>query len=512
MDLIVKGRYLIADPRRGPATIQEDAAIAIKSGLVAEVGPAADVIGRHPGVRVLGNGRQLLMPGLIDAHSHGRGLSPIQKGVRYDFLENNLLDWAHMVVLPPELCAAVCAVKHLRAGATTIHHYGFNDEGPMAVANAEAGIKAYLGTGIRLAYSPGVRNINRITLDDAAFVRTLPENLRSRVAPLADYDPDAIEDAYFALFDHLHARFNSTDTKIILGPSWAHGSTARFLRNCKARADALGKIPVHVHTLQTPHQRAYGEWKYGKSLVAMLDDVGLVDSNLVLGHAIYSTQADIERLGAARATVTHHPSCNFNMRNGIAPVPHMMAAGVTIALGLDDKGINDDEDAIMELRMVHKMHRLAGYDLANTPAMDAFDVLRIGTVNGARATGFGDTLGALAPGMKADAILVDLDEILEDPWWSGDLDIAEMFVHRAKGHHVASVVVGGTIVIEDRAFKTVDVEALWREVRAVCKRGLPPAQKEFAGLMDAIKPYAQAWYARWHKPFGEPYYRVNARN
>jgi cytosine/adenosine deaminase-related metal-dependent hydrolase len=190
----------------------------------------------------------------------------------------------------------------------------------------------------------------------------------------------------------------------------------------------------------------------------------------------------------------------------------MLAAGVNVALGLDDKGINDDEDAIMELRMVHKMHRLACFDLAASKALDAFDVLRIGTVNGARVLGFGETLGALAPGMKADAILVDLDEILEDPWWSGDLDVAEMFVHRAKGHHVDTVVVGGKVVIENRAFKTIDVPALWAEVRKVASRGLSPAQVEFAGLMREIKPHAQAWYARWQKPFGDPYYRVNARN
>ena len=141
--------------------------------------------------------------------------------------------------------------------------------------------------------------------------------------------------------------------------------------------------------------------------------------------------------------------------------------------------------------------------LAGAPADQVLKSFRVG---------FGDTLGALVPGMKADAILVDLDEILDDPWWSGDLDVAEMFVHRAKGHHVDTVVVGGKVVIENRAFKTIDVPALWAEVRKVASRGLPPAQVEFAALMHEVKPYAQAWYARWQKPFGAPYYRVNARD
>ena len=80
------------------------------------------------------------------------------------------------------------------------------------------------------------------------------------------------------------------------------------------------------------------------------------------------------------------------MRNGITPVMPLRAAGVNIAMGLDDKTINDDEDAVMELRMMHKVHRLHTFDLA-TPALSAYEALEIGTLNGAKASGFAGEVG-----------------------------------------------------------------------------------------------------------------------
>jgi cytosine/adenosine deaminase-related metal-dependent hydrolase len=102
------------------------------------------------------------------------------------------------------------------------------------------------------------------------------------------------------------------------------------------------------------------------------------------------------------------------MRNGITPVVPLRAAGVNVAMGLDDKTINDDEDAVMELRMMHKVHRLHTFDLV-TPALSAYEALEIATLNGGKATGFADEVGALVPGMKGDAILVDLKQFSLHP-------------------------------------------------------------------------------------------------
>src|SRR5207245_10246527 len=108
------------------------------------------------------------------------------------------------------------------------------------------------------------------------------------------------------------------------------------------------------------------------------------------------------------------------------------------------------------------------------PGLGAYEALEIATLNGAKATGFADEVGALVPGMKGDAILVDLDRVARDPWIDPEFDIADAFVERAMGTDVATVVIGGKIVVEDHLPRTIDVEGLYREARAVCARGLTP--------------------------------------
>jgi len=510
VDLLVRGQYVITNAGRREAGVLSDGAVLVSGSNIAAVGDWRTLRRANPNARVIGSGTQLLMPGLVDAHSHGRALSPIQKGVLNDYLENNLLDWAFMPVFEPELTAALGAWRHLRSGCTTIHHMGFDTDGPQARRRCEIAIRTYLDAGIRLAFAPGVRNVDKLVLDGIAFLDTLPADLRAFAEPLVHLDGKGIEEEYFALFEHLHRSFASDDTRILLSPSWAQAVTESFLARAKETADRLGKVPIHMHCVQTPIQRAFSFRKYGKSAIAWLDDLGLVDHNLTLGHAIWVTEEDIDRLASRRASITSHPSCNLGMRNGLAPIYRMHRRGVNVAMGLDDKTINDDEDAVMELRMLHKLHRVPDYDLT-TPALDAYDVLRMGTVNGARAVGFGGVIGTLEPGMKADMILVDLDRVLRDPWMVEDLPIAEAFIHRAMGEDVNTAIVGGRVVMEHRKMTTLDVDVVYREIRKAA-RAITPEQRRHAETLQRLKPYVQRWYNAWLTPDAAvPYYVLNSR-
>ncbi|MBI2493707.1 MAG: amidohydrolase family protein [Candidatus Rokubacteria bacterium] len=509
MELLLRGKYVLTSAALRAAGVLTDAAILVAGDTIAEVGDWRALRRRHPRAKVLGNGTQLLMPGLVDAHSHGRALSPIQKGVLNDYLENNLFDWAFMPPFDPELTAALGVVRHVRGGCTTIHHMGFDTDGPGAPDLCERAIRTYLAGGIRLAFAPGVRNVDKLVLDSRAFLETLPPDLQAFAGPLVHLDSEAIENQYFELFDHLHAKYDSPDTRILLSPSWAQACTERFLLRARETADRLGQVPIHMHCVQTPIQKAFSLRKHGKTAVAWLDERGLLGANVALGHAIWVTERDVEILAARHATVTTHPSCNLGMRNGLAPIYAMARQGVNVALGLDDKTINDDEDAVMELRMLHKLHRVPSYDL-RTPPLDAYDVLRMGTLNGARAVGFAGRIGALEPGLKADAILVDLDRVLDDPWCSPDLPIAEAFLHSALGRDVNTVVIGGRVVMEDRRFRTIDVRALYREIRRAA-RPIGAAQRRRAEMLQRLKPYAQDWYNAWLDGDPDPSYVLQSR-
>jgi cytosine/adenosine deaminase-related metal-dependent hydrolase len=510
--IIMRGAHVVTDARLGPKGAVRDGAVVISGGLVVETGPFAALAPKYDGARVLGDGTQLLLPGLVDAHSHGRGLSPIQKGVANDFLENALFDWAYMPLLPAELSSALCAWRHLRSGCTLLHHNGFDDDGPEGARRAQVAIRTYLSTGIRLAFSPGVRDESKLAMGGEDFLATLPSALEERARPLVHFDKEALIEAYFRLFDELYASYNGAGTRILLAPCWAHGASESFLSQVRAKAEALGGVMIHMHLLQSPVQKAYGFRRHNKPTVFWLDDLGLVAENVCYGHAIHVTEPEIRLMGRRRVSVTSHPSCNFHMRNGITPVMPLRAAGVNVAMGLDDKTINDDEDAVMELRMVHKVHRLDTYELTSPP-LSAYEALEIATRNGARACGFAGEAGALLPGMKGDAILVDLERVANDPWLAPEFDIVEAFVERAMGSDVATVVVGGRVVIEDRRPLTIDVEALYREIRQFCAKGLTPEHRARADLLREIKPYAQKWYAGWHEGMVEaPFYRANSRS
>ncbi|MBC8457476.1 MAG: hypothetical protein H8D67_05710 [Deltaproteobacteria bacterium] len=122
MDIIVRGKYVITDAGAGEEGILTDGAALLSMGKVVDVGEYEPLKKKYPQATIKGNGKQLLMPGLIDGHSHGWGLTLTQRGISLDFLENGLIDWAFMLGLDPELEAMMSAVRHLRNGCTTRHH------------------------------------------------------------------------------------------------------------------------------------------------------------------------------------------------------------------------------------------------------------------------------------------------------------------------------------------------------------------------------------------------------
>lgn len=507
MDILARGRHVItsADGDTVP-----DGGVYMAEGRVVAVDRFDKLKQRYPHAEVKGDGTQILMPGLVDGHSHGAGFTSVQAGMGFDYLENLLFDWAALPPVDVRLNAALSAVRHLRNGCTTMHLNYFGEE-PNRPENAVNAIEGALGAGIRLCYSPGGRNINALALDDEEFLKTLPRDLQEFAAPMVHVDREAIADAYLELFDSLRRQYHDERTRVILGPSWPQGCTDDFLQKVKSRSEELGGVPIHLHTLQTPVQKAYGLRTYGKSLLGHLDDLGFVDDKLVLGHAVFLDEKDIELLASRNSSVTHHPSCNLAVRNGIAPVYHLYRAGVNVAMGIDDKGINDDEDAFMELRLIHRLHRVPGFDLAHTPPLSGRDVLRIGTVNGARVCGFGGEVGELKQGMRADAVLLDTAEISRDPWVSPELDPIELVIHRAKGMHVNTVLVDGKVVMEEGRFRTIDVEALYKEVRKQAQRQMSKEQADFVKKMMQVKPYCQRWYAGWDDLRYRPFYPMNSR-
>ena len=237
----------------------------------------------------------------------------------------------------------------------------------------------------------------------------------------------------------------------------------------------------------------------------------MADDNLTLGHAVYLDEEDIGILRDRGASVTHHASCNLAMRNGISPVWYLQKAGVNVALGIDEKGINDDEDPFMELRMIAYLSRLSGFDLENNQALTPFEVFAMGTCNAAQSLGLAGVVGALKPGMRGDVTVLRLREVEEDPCVVSGADPAKTMLHRALGRFVTDVFVDGVRVVADGRCTTIDQEALYNQVRDFAAKGQTEAQRRYAENMGRLKPYMQAWYRGMDDFVRVPYYPVNSR-
>lgn len=509
MGYIIEGRYIITDPIINGKGILTDAAVYVSGDKIKDIGTYHILKKKYPDAIVKGSNKQLVMPGLINAHSHGAGLSPFQQGVAYDYLENFLIDKPKGTTLDYELNAILCAIRHLRNGCTTLHHNQSGNE--MDVNNVRKILNGYKKVGIRVAYSSGVRDLNMLTYDDKELYKKLPLNLKKYFKPFIFKDKELIQKQYFEHFHELFNLFNNENRKIIYGPLWVQGCTDEFLVKIKDDSTKMGRIPIHIHTLQTLIQKNHGEKKYGKSLLFHLKDLGLVDDLLVLGHAVFINEEDIGLLAEKNSSITHHASCNLAVRNGIAPVYYLQRAGVNVALGIDDKGINDDEDPFMEMRMIYYLHRAVGSDLTSSKPLNSYDVFKMATLNAARVCHFNGLIGALRIGMKADLLLLDLNRILEDPWVNPCWNIMDTIIHRAKGSDVSSVMVNGEFVIENRKFCNIDIDSIYEEVKTQIKKGNSQSQIEYAEHLQQIKKYCQEWHNQYFTGDLSPFYKMNSR-
>ena len=486
-----------------------DAAVVVDGDKIIEVGPYKDLAPRHPGAREIGGSKYLAIPGLVNGHSHGRGLTDFQRGALDNTLESWLLDGRKYLPIETYDDCALSAVRLLKSGVTTTMHNhilkdpaGYDDEFDQAV-------KAYLDAGMRVQFNPGVRNANPFIYgDNAAFLAGLPDNLREMLTrPLPE---GALNGENFVpVTQAMHSKYNSEKCIIGFGPLAPQWATDELLKQVRAAADELS-APIHVHAVQSIYQKMYGLKQLGKTLIAHMNDLGFLGPGLVIGHCVWPTEEDIKMMADTRTGVTHHPSCNLRVRNGIAPAWHMLRAGVRVGLGLDGKSINDDDDFLQEMKVCYLLGRLPSLEL-DSPHLTARDVFKMGTENSAALLGFGDLVGRLEPGRLADLALLDYEKICW-PFVDPGQDPVDVLMYRANSRHVDTVMVGGQIVVQDGRVVTVNEEEIGQRLAESVSRPRTETELAVASAMDVLKAAVKKYYAGWtEQPELKPFYKVNSR-
>ena len=247
-----------------------------------------------------------------------------------------------------------------------------------------------------------------------------------------------------------------------LGPHAPYTCPPDYLKKVLVMADELG-VGIHIHLAETRSEFDDIMQQYGKTPTALLRDAGVFKYPVLAAHCVYLTDEDIAILADHRVRVVHNPQSNMKLASGIARVPEMLAADITVALGTDGASSNNNLDMVEELRACALLHKV---NSMNPQVIPAYQALEMATVNGARALGLESEVGMLKPGMKADLILVDLEQLHYYPHH----DIVAHLAYAGQSADVDTVIVDGRILMENRRLTTIDEQQVKAEVKKVAAR------------------------------------------
>jgi 5-methylthioadenosine/S-adenosylhomocysteine deaminase len=431
VDIIISGgRVLTVDEND---SIIRDGAVAIDGNTIVGVGGSEELAARFSGRRVIDASDCLVMPGLINGHTHAamtcfRGLA--------DDME--LMDWLNNYIFPaearnvdPELAywgSLLACAEMIKSGTTTFSDmYIFEDE--TARAAKEAGMRCLLGEVLFDFPSPN----SKTPEEGLAYTRMLIEKWMDD--PLVN---------------------------IMVEPHSLYTCSPSLLRAAKELADHY-QVPFATHLLENKGEVKQLEEQLGTRATAFLMDIGCLDERFVAFHCVCMDEEDMQIFADHGCKVVHNPESNMKLASGVAPVSRMLRHGVVVGIGTDGCASNNNLDMIQEMDTAAKLGKVAGCDPTVMPAPA---VTRMATREGARVLGLDTLVGAVKPGMKADIIVIDLNRPHLTPLYNE----YSTLVYAASGSDVITSIINGRIVMEDRRLLTIDEREVMERVNEISRR------------------------------------------
>ncbi|MDY6774813.1 MAG: amidohydrolase [Halobacteria archaeon] len=408
MDLCVRNGYVYTDGR----IVEKD--VGVRDGEIVEIGDIDDAD------RVLDADGNLVMPGLVNAHTHAA--MTLFRGYADDLpLETWLREkiWPIEARLQPDDIYAgtrLAALEMIKSGTTSFGDMYFEME-RVAEAVEEAGLRATLGYGMITE--------NKETEDEKR------EELEGGVEFVREYDGAA------------NGRVSA-----MLAPHAPYSCDDWFLEEAAEKADDLACV-FHTHLSETQNEVENSVANTGVSPAWHLDNHGILGENVYVAHGVHLDHEEIELLRDRDVSVAHCPSANMKLASGAAPVDLMDSKGVNVAIGTDGAASNNNLDMFEETRRAALLSKVTESDAAAVPAKTAIEMA---THNGGYA--LGTEAGVIERGRPADMIVVDVGS----PHLTPHHDLISNLVYSAKGTDVVATVVDGEVVMEDREVLTLDEE------------------------------------------------------
>lgn len=464
-------------PRPEASSLLADAAVLVARGRIVAVGSREDLKRQAPDAEVISLPDCLLMPGLVNAHQHGRGLSQIQLGYPDDFLEPWIAGRRARGVLDGHAVTRLAAARMVANGVTATIHANYSYGTGDYERELRDQIAAYEAVGLRATMCVGAMDRGGTVYPphEACFMAGLPEDLRDWISrPSAPaYAGDGA--GTIALMTRLRSDFEGHPLIRLCygpaGPQWVSDDLWRAIAR-DARDHDLG---MHLHALESPAQKQAAAELFPGGVFAHLDALGAMTQRTVIAHGVWVDDAEMEVLARTDATVVRNPGCNIRMRNGIAPLARYLRHGVRVAVGTDNCSMADDEDLLSELRLAGNLAREPDWNGPPPPGVD--DLLAMATVNGAVAAQFGSEIGTLDVGMRADIAGFSLDRT-RLPYLDPDMPLVDAFLARGQGADARFTMVEGRVLYRDGRHTDAAIEELEAGAVAAARTARLPADPE----------------------------------
>ena len=263
--------------------------------------------------------------------------------------------------------------------------------------------------------------------------------------PLQEQTAESIEGS-LALLEEWHGRADGR-IRYCFAPRFAISCTRELLGKVAELARARG-VMIHTHASENRTECALVEADTGLRNIAYLDSVGITGRHVALAHCVHLGNDEIRILKSTETNVVHCPSSNLKLGSGIAPITQLLDEGISVSLGADGAACNNRLDMFTEMRTAALLQKA----LHGPEVLAASRVLRMATIDGARALGLEGEIGSLEVGKRADVSLVNLSGLHASP----ESEVVSSLVYAAEASDVRSVVIDGRLVMHDRKLLTVD--------------------------------------------------------
>ncbi|MHA1926528.1 MAG: amidohydrolase family protein, partial [Candidatus Thorarchaeota archaeon] len=488
--MLVKGKWIITNSGKNRRALK-NGAIIIENDIISAIGDYDEISRDYSFDVELGSDKHAIIPGLVNAHNHGRGLSAFQGGVADAPLELWLPALFNSYETDLYWDTLLAAMDMISRGITSVLcHWCERDPSAESYRDdLEKSVKAFLKSGMRVAIAPVIYDQNRYAyLEEEKILSKLPGQMKYRLES-RDEDPSRIKN-YFDTINHFRKKYSNRSERIKFqyGPNGVQWCSDALLREVEMNKKRNG-MRVHLHLLETKYQKKYGDLHFGKSVVQHLKEIGLLDAQVSFAHCVWVNREDIELFSESKSICIHNPSSNLRLHSGIAPITAMLDNGVDLALGTDSTGINDDDDLIQEMRLAWLLQRMPGLNSRYVSSSEVFDLATLGS---AKAAGFSESIGSIEIGKKADLVLLDIRKAIS-PIRNPTIPILDFLLQRITKSDVDIVVIDGKKVFENG--RSCDLNRA--EVVEELKKSLVEPSKEDLEFASQLKKLLLEFYSEW---------------